>query len=228
MSTVTDYGTLRPTVVYNCHWMIALCQNARAYVGTGNGPWGFHYDRNRVRNEARRSSICVDGWANTHCPNGPTLDWYTGNDGGTTKFPPIQYCPKDPKRYGYHKLGKNNQDGTPKVYQAGVISSCDEFPPASWIQGGVQGGTGAKAICKCPPPAFSSPPFRQLELLGADTFSPLVLGAPMGTAKFSSTRKKLVSAWETEQDWQGDGFRAVGVSLVATWTNTSGLRIVNI
>lgn len=150
ISAVTDYGDLRPTVVYNCHWMIALCQNARAYLpGGGNGPWTFHYDRAEYRNKARRDSICPSDWADRNCINGPTLDWYTEQDNGVKRYPPMQYCVRTPKRHGYHKPGQVNADNTPKVFQAGVISSCDEFPPASWIEGGVQGGTGAKAICKC-------------------------------------------------------------------------------
>lgn len=136
--------------MYNCHWMIALCQNAREYVGTGDGPWTFHYDRNRVRNNPRRASVCGDDWADVNCPDGPTLDWYTSHDNGAKKFPPVQYCVNDPKRYGYHKPGQvNAADNTPTVFRAGVVSSCDEFPPASWIEGGIQDGTGAIPICKC-------------------------------------------------------------------------------
>lgn len=33
------------------------------------------------------------------------------------------------------------------------------------------------------------------------------------------TNKKSLKAWETEQDWQGDGFNHVGVSLAATYSN---------
>lgn len=115
ISAVTDYGDLRPTVVYNCHWMIALCQNARAYLpGGGNGPWTFHYDRAEYRNKARRDSICPSDWADRNCINGPTLDWYTEQDNGVKRYPPMQYCVRTPKRHGYHKPGQVNADNTPR------------------------------------------------------------------------------------------------------------------
>lgn len=152
---VIDYDQLRPTVVYNCHWLIALCQNARAYLGN-DCPAIFHYDRHGGRNAARRATICPTGWADVNCANGPQLDWYTTWDSGRTKHPPLKFCERDPMRYGYTKPGEIYEDGTDKIFAAGVVSSCDEFPPTSWIEGGVQGGVGAKAICTCCllPPCF--------------------------------------------------------------------------
>lgn len=83
----------------------------------------------------------------------PMVQHWTGTHRMTTgqrNSPPVQYCVNYPKRYGYHKPGQvNPADNEPRVFRAGVISSCDEFPPASWIEGGIQGGTGAIPICKC-------------------------------------------------------------------------------
>ena len=144
-----DYDQLRPTVVYNCHWAISLCANARAYLGAGNnGPVEFHYDRSGERQDARRATICPSGWADEHCVSNPyPSSFYTEKDGGARLYPWVpDKC--QPKRCNYTRPGEFHEDLRPKYFRSGVIASCDEFPPASWIEGGVQSGSGAKAICK--------------------------------------------------------------------------------
>ncbi|AEO56589.1 hypothetical protein MYCTH_2125573 [Thermothelomyces thermophilus ATCC 42464] len=141
---VAEFSEMTPRVVYNCKWMPTLCQNAVAYLGAGtNGPVEFHYDRNGDRHDERRHHACPDGWANVHCLNLVGLpNWYTSNDNGARDYPVMQKCAKEPKRYYYEKLNEFDKDGKPKVAPAGVIASCDEFPAASWIEG----GSGAKKI----------------------------------------------------------------------------------
>ncbi|KAK3296410.1 uncharacterized protein B0H64DRAFT_475218 [Chaetomium fimeti] len=142
---VANFAEMTPTVFYNCKWMPTLCQNAAAYLGAGNnGPVELHYDRNAGRRKERRRHACPDRWANVHCLNLVGLpNWYTTNDNGARDYPVMQKCDKEPKRYHYEKVNDFDKDGNPKVAATGVIASCDEFPAASWVQG----GSGAQTIC---------------------------------------------------------------------------------
>lgn len=137
--------------MYNCPWIPAICENAKVYLGPGNnGPVEFHYDRSVSRKNARRSTICPYGWADANCVSHKLLDFYTEQNHGAKSYEWVaDRC--QPKRCNYTRPGEfhDNNPTKPKYFRSGVIASCDEFPPASWIQGGVQGGTGAKAICKC-------------------------------------------------------------------------------
>lgn len=92
---VRDYGILRPKLVYNCHFVPALCNNAKQYLGAGVLTRQFHYDRLRPkdksldsRNTARRAGVCGGPWIDTprtdgragpnagRCPEADQPDWY--------------------------------------------------------------------------------------------------------------------------------------------------------
>lgn len=168
--TVRDYGVLRPKLVYNCALVPALCKNARNYLGGTTGQ--FHYDAFRTpakrdgagkkkpsRVDARRGQACPSSWIEFHkCPEDDQPDWtWQSASGQMQPFVKAElYRYKDGTTHK-NRLAKVEEvqvmdDSTPtglrteyKSTPYGAVLSCDEFPAASWIEG----GAGAKTYCEC-------------------------------------------------------------------------------
>ncbi|KAK2736011.1 hypothetical protein FQN57_000904 [Myotisia sp. PD_48] len=143
---VRDFN-LRPTLVYNCAQAPSLCKTAGNYLGAGVTTATLHYDNNAIRKTARRDDSCPGNWIDTHdCPAPDQPQWKgKGRDHFSNV---IMWRDKngvvDRNRIADHST-KRLADGTEKdIYRfAGAIMSCDEWPAASWIEG----GTGAQQYC---------------------------------------------------------------------------------
>ncbi|EEY19830.1 hypothetical protein VDBG_05939 [Verticillium alfalfae VaMs.102] len=164
---VRDYGTLRPKLVYNCNLVPALCKNARNYLGGGTTSQ-FHFDAFRVqkkrdagrnakksRVDARRDESCPTSWINNgRCPEGDQPDWTWKSGGQINPFVKAQMHVEDGVQHR-NRLAKVEEvrvadTNEPLGYRVetqstpyGAILSCDEFPAASWIEG----GNGASTYC---------------------------------------------------------------------------------
>ena len=126
--------------------MTAICQNANTFLISARGASrkprkAFAYDFNHDRATRRRVRVCPSGrrgWTSRHtCPEiagsgnqaqpdvfrADGLPWYT-----TALEPNLPYLAGSVLRH----RRSNGQI----VERSGVKYTCDEFPPATWIQGG--------------------------------------------------------------------------------------------
>ncbi|KAH9219718.1 pectate lyase superfamily protein-domain-containing protein [Leptodontidium sp. 2 PMI_412] len=130
-------------LVYNCFYMRDICKNADNYFRTGRGQihpesglpsYVFGYDFNTGKNShfrstQRRDQSCPGNWKDVHvCPE-PDQRVVMRNDG------PWHHNDLEPgttKNEIRHLRGPNNQI----MAQSNLIFTCDEFPAATWVQGG--------------------------------------------------------------------------------------------
>ncbi len=195
---------LRPETVilwYNCHYLQDICKNAENFLATPRGislhsdssldNAGFRtfgYDANTgessaYRDERRRSRSCPTNWKNTHsCPEvdqalpgamKQDVQWHT------TALDPL--IPNN--------AIKGKYIGNVLVEPSWIRYSCEEFPAASWVEGGDGTAHTRPASTRCAPIRCA---------LGAAN---LGFQYPTGT--------------KSEQDWQGQGHRALADALKA-------------
>lgn len=161
-----DFGaTSRPKLVYNCKLVPALCKTSEKYMGVGMMQGQFHYDAFRYKDpnkatrvDARRDKACPGNWLNGHtCPEADQPDW-TWKAGGVinpkVKAELYTYRDGTTHRNRLAKVekvweldGDDEQAPLKEVYEStpyGAVVSCDEFPAASWIEG----GDGASTYCE--------------------------------------------------------------------------------
>ncbi|PQE32174.1 hypothetical protein CJF32_00009894 [Rutstroemia sp. NJR-2017a WRK4] len=148
-----------PTLYYNCVLMPAICANVQQWL-TANAqalPKDFHIQTGNDRNTAiRRRQSCPNDWSTKHpCPE-PLFQpavvhgygkFINGNAGRTmvqfgnslftdlTANPPIV------------SIFTNEIAGTVAGESSGLGYTCDEFPPASWIEGGTGEISSANTFC---------------------------------------------------------------------------------
>ncbi|KEY73171.1 hypothetical protein S7711_04137 [Stachybotrys chartarum IBT 7711] len=147
-----------PTLVYNCAKLPALCQNVhqrnplQAVTQAPPRPNGLgalqgvthillHFDR-AGNAGLRRGTACPSGsWRRTHtCPE--TNQPHTvprGSMLGSGSYPAARYNPNNiaAGQPGYNVIANSQQQ------HSGMMWTCDEFPPAS----SVEGGAGANTFC---------------------------------------------------------------------------------
>lgn len=144
---VVDLGPDQDVIlVYNCFYMRDICRNVgnfRQYPrgqtlhprsGLSNDRFGYDFSNRRIpgvtpgRKNRRRSQSCPDSWKNTHpCPEPDQREvmrddgqWFSNAlEPGTTVNQIIDLrLPFFP------------------IWRSGLRYSCDEFPPATWVEGG--------------------------------------------------------------------------------------------
>ncbi|BCS29274.1 uncharacterized protein APUU_70844S [Aspergillus puulaauensis] len=154
----------RPKIVFNCAIVPALCNNARSKLGDGSTAT-MHYDADwvKVRKNARRAFPCPNTWDTTHtCPesNQPSEFWFTDKGKSNLKKKEIKmwkgkHGDESPDNTQLAQLTRitHDDDGKPieQWSKVGAKLTCDEWPAASWIEG----GQGANSYCapgraKCP------------------------------------------------------------------------------
>ena len=167
---------------YNCFHMKDICKNAENFQSrrqAGN-PQGFPthifaYDFNGDRRDERRKKSCPSSWKNRHpCPE-PDQQDVMRHDG---VWPHKDLEPNSGSSLTIRH--KRDSQGNIDEY-SGVAYSCDEFPPATWIEG----GSGPLVI----PRGY-------------------VTGQPAGLAETRCAAircgpKNRPAAVKAEQDWQG-------------------------
>ncbi len=138
---------LRPTLVYNCAHVPALCNNVRNYLGSQTTA-RLHFDRYRPqaptgqllrsRKDERRGQSCPTNWIDTHgCPELNQPQWKS------TENPFLQDAilwrnkadVPDKSRLA-RKNDKRDSDGNikePKYIKLGAVLSCDEWPAARCV-----------------------------------------------------------------------------------------------
>lgn len=199
-----------PTLVYNCYYMPLICENVANYAKSVNPNGGgdlaaaqiFYFDPSDAALTSRRRKACGcfnhDGCttANAQGKTNTGVVAIAGQAPFNTLNTPLSQANRNIILAGTNpSIDKNTGQLQPRVplqsvpgrfYGVnGVAFSCDEFPPATFIEG----GTGAKTIC-----AMSN-----WKLYTAQT-SP-------GKWPFTSG-----SGQNREQDWQGSSHNLLRVS----------------
>ncbi|KAM3501681.1 hypothetical protein MY11210_009307 [Beauveria gryllotalpidicola] len=128
---------------YNCHYMKEICKNVEAFQATSRGQnlhplsgisgnvYGYDLDtgEDHSHQESRRSASCPPTWKATHpCPEVDQSkpmrqdgEWFT-----------TSLEPGSPVNALKHLRDSNNNI----IAESGIRYSCDEFPPATWVEGG--------------------------------------------------------------------------------------------
>ena len=122
---------------YNCYYMTAICLNAKKYFERrGLELTLFNYDFDSARTRRRRRRVCPtgrNGWKKDHkCPETdfpqPPV-WRSDGVWPTTRLEETNPLDSRFREIAMIKIGDVEQ-------RSGLQYSCDEFPPASWIEGG--------------------------------------------------------------------------------------------
>ncbi len=127
-------------LVYNCFYIRDICKNVAAFRLTARGQsphprsglasdW-FAYDfSSATRKNVRRRHSCPGSWKNNHaCPETDAImpmrhdgQWYYNDLEPGTQYNIIRN----------HRSSTGNVD----IYSK-IRYTCDEFPPATWVEGG--------------------------------------------------------------------------------------------
>ncbi|KAI1452083.1 glycoside hydrolase family 55 protein [Annulohypoxylon moriforme] len=153
---IVDLSTTNPVYLfYNCFYMHDICVNYVNFMKTSRGQmphprsglpsYIFGYDLNtgtgrQTHSSQRRSKSCPDSWKDYHlCPESnqrPVMrhdgEWYTTELEPATERNTIR-----------------NDRRTGQIILSRVRYTCDEFPPATWIEGGngIDGDQEAQTRC---------------------------------------------------------------------------------
>lgn len=130
-----------PTLVYNCAIVPATCNNiAQLRPGAQLGNYGetFGWDPDGSRKTKRGKARCPDHWkkpkkGKARCPEPDQPELHPL---GVTNAVPPEVEPEG--------LAVLKEDANGQTVRTGVMMSCDEFPPATSIQGGVGPKGGPK------------------------------------------------------------------------------------
>lgn len=138
LHTVYDIPNTTVVLIYNCKYMTNICHNADEFLKTtrgmqytGNGKFHFDLSTNKKtgRSNERRSKSCPGSWSKgVTCPQKPYQDvfrnglvWFSRDLEPNTKVNAIEHL----------------RDANGKVITAsGMRYTCEEFPAASWVEGG--------------------------------------------------------------------------------------------
>ena len=213
-----------PILVYNCYYMPLICENVASYAKGINAGGSadlaaqlvFHFDPNKSSLESRRDKAC-GCFPHDGCDQAES----NGKSDGTKVTDIAKRAPFDTLNTPMSQADKNTilQGANPRANKQrealtkvpgrffgvdGVAFSCDEFPAATFIEGGTGiGGNGNKAKTIC---AMQSWQIYK----GANAVGKWPLA---GTGQ------------QREQDWQGRAHSLLRVSLTASalqqWLITS-------
>lgn len=209
-TTIINPARSIPTLVYNCAFMPFICKNIANHVANqgnfkfdANGLMKLHLDMNTARNKNRRKGVCES----------PKFLWKAGGfpqkciDAKTDLGIPTVYSNEytldaESVHKAMAEIIKGPVDPTDPTGQRHLFSglkwTCDEFPSASWVEGG-RGidlkGIQSEVICA---------PMGATCGLGTKAKNWLISQAQGAAAGFSLGPRGTVNFRNpSEQDWQG-------------------------
>lgn len=171
------------TLWYNCAYMNNVCDNADNFASTtrgaslhpvssvDNNKYGF--DFSTARKDAKRDKVCPSpAWAKrpeNKCPSSnaqapfrsDTIWWTASLEPGTT----------------INQIANKRSLATNQVtINSGIRYTCDEFPPASWVEGGAgpyltSAGTTRCAAARCSPGINAEQDCTQPQAISNSSFS---------------------------------------------------------
>lgn len=127
---------------YNCEYLTSICANVREFYGNTSSSAKFlTYDMISTRADARRKKTCPSSWKKgsnglPRCPE-PNQPKFYRNDSLIWPYTALQPGVINGKTMKIaDKVDPNNNT----IEESGVIYTCDEFPAASWVEGGIGNG----------------------------------------------------------------------------------------
>lgn len=147
---------------YNCFYMRDICRNAENFMKSPRGvqfftrSTSFGYDYNtgkKGRSAKRREQSCPtgksNGWIIGHkCPETDQNEIWRHD--GPWPYKALEDPANDPKTIKHERDSNGNI-----VRKSKIRYSCDEFPPATWVEGGNGAGltgnvpSGGNAFTRC-------------------------------------------------------------------------------
>ena len=201
-----------PTLIYNCNQMPLICENVAAWVKGGGGGGSstgdlagnqlFYFDPEPGQKDSRRTSACGcfdhdncvgSGKSSGKSSGSLVVDIATATLGNAISAiapaaSPIILAGANPKTGGT-RTPVNAISG--RFFQDGVGLTCDEFPAATFIEG----GSGAETICA----------MQSWQVYQGDPAKGNGNAGKWPLPKFSGNRQ--------EQDWQASVHVALRVSI---------------
>ncbi|KAH6845713.1 pectate lyase superfamily protein-domain-containing protein [Chaetomium sp. MPI-CAGE-AT-0009] len=146
---VIDTRAERITLYYNCHYMTNICQNVNNFKATARGQalhpgttipadiYTYDFDSGETptgvpntRQENRRDASCPKGWKKSHtCPEPVGQQTLWRHDG-----PWVSTALEQGTTENVLEHERNAQGQITRYSQ--LRYTCDEFPPATWVEGG--------------------------------------------------------------------------------------------
>ena len=152
---VRDYGPMRPTLVYNCHFMPSICKNVQNHIGylpNAGSEVTYHLDTWSQRGRQRGNAVCPSGWTaqsrangNWRCPEDDQPSWQgyspQGQKIGPTKAVLSRKVGENGQPSNSHnrlaQLTKRLDTQTGAVTEVwreyGALMTCDEFPAKRYV-----------------------------------------------------------------------------------------------
>ncbi|KAF9885052.1 hypothetical protein FE257_000783 [Aspergillus nanangensis] len=179
-----------PTLIYNCDNIPSICANVGEYLAINGFQMGngleFHYDSLNKNTKRRRKQSCpekgawVTRYLNIPCGDNPVAPQVMPGSLSPTVGPLLNW----PKPEFQMEIPNAAGDGP-----SGMRYTCDEFPAASWIEGGRNGQQPPLTNVYCSPKAVSCD-------------SSVWLGVQARLPNYPNVA--------SEQDWQGLAHRLLG------------------
>lgn len=149
-----------PTLIYNCFQMPLICENVAAWAkqvnpaggGDFNGNQLFYFDPDDTNKNSRRGTACGcfshDDCVGSGTSNGKRQgDKVTDIATSASAFNPIPAAASNIIVAGTNPRAGDPRQSLPSIpgrfFADGVGLTCDEFPAATFIEG----GSGAQKIC---------------------------------------------------------------------------------
>lgn len=203
-----------PTLIYNAAKMPSIANNIARRLPMTNGfldrdPAILHFDTSGVRKDRRRNQVCSDNkfYHGKHpCPEPDQPPVVVGkgriSPDGKPVLPAFKgktFVQQTHVSTPFNSLVFSNMIGTsPNIY-AGMYWSCDEFPPATFVEG----GDGASTYC--------AP--QNHDCAGS-----------IKLARDANGNLAYTNPQDSEQDWQSAAHRTLSVSVwhlqVVLWLTT--------
>lgn len=143
------------TLYYNCFYMSNICANANSFAALTRGAtlhpgsslpnniYGF--DFNTTRKGRRRDKMCPDNWRNKPANSCPAI-------GSTRPFRSSQlwFTSALEPRTRVNQIANERSHITNQItINSGMRYTCDEFPPASWVEGGAGATLTSPGTTRC-------------------------------------------------------------------------------
>ncbi|KAL7624109.1 hypothetical protein AAE478_005666 [Parahypoxylon ruwenzoriense] len=194
----------RPTIVfleYNCFYMTAICQNAQQFINSARGQsrkWrtAFSYDFGG-RTTKRREASCPSSWKGYHlCPEvarpgnlaQPTVMRQDG---------PWPYTALDPVQVPVNVIQHIRDSQGNVVSNSYLRYTCDEFPPATWVEGGKGTATsGEAAYTRCA--AYRCPRTAGMKIYGEQNWQARV--HTKLRSKLEDTAENCLLSWSRKTE----------------------------
>ncbi|KAH7312212.1 hypothetical protein B0I35DRAFT_410973 [Stachybotrys elegans] len=199
----------RPTMIYNCAKMAAICWNLQEFMtdnaaaGYGAVPLVFHYDPEPWRLNERREFSCPSSgrWQRTHgvnCGSTPGQPNIIPLNPAGVPLPPVAVQPGS--NVNWQPSGPHFRNEIPNLLgngPSGMAFTCEEMPAASWIEGG-NGGPMFTHV-NCAPMSVSCGNIVAIRALGQRAQPPWVYPEQRSEQNWQATLHGFLATYASQR-----------------------------